>query len=44
MAHDRDGYEKIKYAGKENFEEDIGICSRTRNVGNKNRSGVAGRI
>jgi hypothetical protein len=41
MAHDGDGYEKIKYAGKENLEEDTGICSRTRNVENKNRSGIA---
>jgi hypothetical protein len=44
MAHDRDGYEKIKYAGKENLEEDIGMCIRTRNVENKNRSGIAGSV
>ena len=44
MAHGRDGYEEIKYAGKENLEEDIGICIRTRNVENKNRSGIAGSV
>jgi hypothetical protein len=44
MAHDRDGYEKIKYVGKENLEEDIGICTRTRNVENKNQSGIAGIV
>jgi hypothetical protein len=44
MAHDRDGYEKIKYAGKENLEEDIGICIRMRNAENKNHSGTAGSV
>lgn len=29
--------------GKENLEEDIGICSRTRNVEN-NRSGIVGSV
>jgi len=44
MAHDRDGYENIKYVGKENLEEDIEICIRRRNVENKNRSGIAGSV
>ena len=28
MARDRDGYEKIKYVGKENIREDIWTCGR----------------
>ena len=44
MAHDRDEYETIKYARKENLEEDIGICSRGRNVESNNRSGSAGSV
>jgi hypothetical protein len=43
MATDIDGYEKIKYAGK-NLEEDVGICNRTRNVENKNQSRIAGSV
>jgi hypothetical protein len=35
MACNRDGYEKTKYMGGENIEEDIWASGRTRNVENK---------